>query len=165
MSSKAEHVRLIAVDPESGVAGSQKSEAAWRVSSWSLWGKVAASAGVLAVIGLAATFGAAVGLGDGGVTASLGAGLELPAIPSAAETASLVAAGGGKFDGAVAGHHRDVASAPEHSVVQALLGRCRASTYRHGNGSEKDDGDRDKAYKIPPVVIDKLAARLGGKKS
>ena len=172
MSTKAENVRLIATDPESGggEGGSQLESGASSSSSssWSSWGKVAAGAGVLAVLGAAATFGAGNigggggGGGGGGVLASLGLGLELPPIPTAAETAAIVGAGGvagGVDEAAVA----DFASAPQSEVVEAVLGRSHATTYHHGSKTDKDDKNRDKAYIVPPIVVEKLAARLGGK--
>lgn len=99
---------------------------------------------------------------------SLGAGLDLPAIPTAAETAALVAKGGGGGVGeAVPGraHKLDVATAPDRAVWEAVLGRTKASTYHHGSKEDVDDADRDKAYRVPPIVVEKLAARLGGKSS
>lgn len=166
MSTKEEKVRLIAVDPESGssegvlqegVAASSRGGA-----SWSSLAKVVAGAGVLAVLGAAATLGG--GVVGGGVLASLGAGLDLPRIPTMEETAALVAAGGG----GLGDEHADIAVAPGAEIVEAVLGRSRMSHYHHGSGSEKDDKDRDKAYIVPSIVIDKLAEKIassGSKKS
>ena len=167
MSTKEEKARLIAVDPESGSAeGVLQEGVASRSSrggaSWSSWGKVAAGAGVLAVLGAAAISGG--GVVGGGVLASLGEGLDLPHMPTAEQTAALIAAGGGGL-----GEERaDFALAPGKEVVEAVLGRSRMSHYHHGTGSEKDDKQRDKAYIVPSIVINKLSEKIassGSKKS
>jgi len=154
-SSRAEAERLLSPAAE----GSEARPVERRTSAGA-----AVAAGMMLMLLLAgtATFMGARG-GRGGAALGGGVGADSMDLPLAqTEAADLPSAGTAAATGTI--------TAPDGGVVEALLGRSHhpassgSGHHSSHHASDKDDAERDKTYIVPSIVIDKLAAKLGGSK-